>query len=66
MNNVSWMSASPCMHQKHSDIGVAIAKEDLPYIFERLWGADESRDRHSGGTGIGLTISRRLMELQGG
>ena len=54
------------MHQKHSDIGVAIAKEDLPYIFERLWGADESRDRHSGGTGIGLTISRRLMELQGG
>ena len=48
------------------DTGVGIAKEDLPYIFERFWRADKSRDRHSGGTGIGLTISRRLVELQGG
>lgn len=48
------------------DTGVGIAKEDLPYIFERFWRADPSRASHSGGTGIGLAITRRLVELQGG
>ena len=48
------------------DTGVGIAEEDLPYIFERFWRADPSRSSHSGGTGIGLAIARRLVELQGG
>ncbi len=48
------------------DTGVGIAEEDLPHVFERFWRADRSRDRNSGGTGIGLAISRRLIELQGG
>lgn len=49
-----------------TDTGRGIAPEDLPHVFERFWRADRSRDRHSGGTGIGLAISRRLVELQGG
>ncbi len=49
-----------------SDTGIGIDAEDLPHVFERFWRADRSRDRHSGGTGIGLAISRRLIELQGG
>ena len=48
------------------DTGVGIAPEDLPYVFERFWRADPSRASHSGGTGIGLAIARRLVELQGG
>jgi signal transduction histidine kinase len=48
------------------DTGVGIAEADLPYIFERFWRADRSRCSHSGGTGIGLAIARRLVELQGG
>jgi signal transduction histidine kinase len=48
------------------DTGMGIAAEDLPHIFERFWRTDKSRDRYSGGSGIGLTISRRLVELQGG
>ncbi len=48
------------------DTGIGIAVEDLPHVFERFWRTDQSRDRHSGGTGIGLTISRRLVELQNG
>ncbi|NEP46179.1 MAG: two-component sensor histidine kinase, partial [Okeania sp. SIO2H7] len=48
------------------DTGMGIAQADLPHVFERFWRADRSRDRHSGGTGIGLAISRRLVELQGG
>lgn len=49
-----------------SDTGVGIAAEDLPHVFERFWRADRSRDRTSGGSGIGLAICRRLVELQGG
>lgn len=48
------------------DTGQGIAAKDLPHVFERFWRADRSRDRLSGGTGIGLAISRRLVELQGG
>ena len=49
-----------------ADTGVGIAGEDLPHVFERFWRADRSRDRQSGGSGIGLAICRRLVELQGG
>jgi len=48
------------------DTGEGIAAADLPHVFERFWRADRSRDRASGGTGVGLAISRRLIELQGG
>jgi signal transduction histidine kinase len=48
------------------DTGVGIAPENLPQVFDRFWRADRSRDRASGGTGIGLTICRRLIELHGG
>lgn len=48
------------------DTGTGISPEGLLHVFERFWRADKSRDRNSGGTGIGLTISRRLIELQGG
>ncbi len=49
-----------------ADTGVGIADQDLAYIFERFWRADPSRSSNSGGTGIGLAIVRRLVQLQGG
>lgn len=48
------------------DTGPGIADDDLDHVFDRFWRADRSRDRASGGTGIGLTICRRLIELHGG
>lgn len=48
------------------DTGKGIASADLPHVFERFWRADQSRSRLSGGTGIGLAICQRLVELQGG
>lgn len=44
------------------DDGIGIKKEDLPYIFERLYRGDKSRQITSG-SGIGLTIVKRILNL---
>ncbi len=49
-----------------TDTGIGIAQEDLPKVFERFWRADQSRDTRTGGTGIGLAITKRLVELHNG
>jgi signal transduction histidine kinase len=48
------------------DTGAGMGTEDLPHVFERFWRSDRSRNRRSGGTGIGLAISKKLVELQNG
>jgi len=48
------------------DTGIGIPQEDLPHVFERFWRGDRSRSSYSGGSGIGLAISKKLVELQGG
>lgn len=49
-----------------TDTGAGIAPDDISHVFERFWRADRSRDRASGGSGVGLAICKRLIELQGG
>ncbi|MFA6808122.1 MAG: ATP-binding protein [Eubacteriales bacterium] len=48
------------------DTGRGIAEEDLPCIFERFYRGDLSRNRESGGSGIGLTITKALIEAHKG
>jgi len=48
------------------DTGVGVLAEDLPHLFERFYRVDKSRSRASGGSGIGLTISKHIVEAHGG
>lgn len=47
------------------DTGVGIAAEDMPYVFERLYRADKSREKYEG-NGIGLTIVKSVVSLHEG
>ncbi len=49
-----------------ADAGLGISPEDEPYIFEHFYRGDKSRDRKSGGSGIGLAIVKQLVEIHGG
>jgi signal transduction histidine kinase len=49
-----------------TDTGEGIPAKELPNIFERFYRVDKSRARATGGSGLGLTIARRLVEAHGG
>ena len=48
------------------DNGEGIAAKDLPYIFDRFYRTDVSRNSSKGGSGIGLSIVKKIMEDHGG
>jgi len=49
-----------------ADTGSGIAEQDLPYIFNHFYRADQSRTRTSGGSGIGLAIVKQLVDIHDG
>ena len=48
------------------DNGKGIAAKDLPYIFDRFYRTDSSRNSSKGGSGIGLSIVKKIIEDHGG
>jgi two-component system, OmpR family, sensor histidine kinase BaeS len=51
---------------KVADEGSGMAEDDIPHIFERFYRGDKSRDRKTGGVGIGLSIVKALMDAHKG
>ena len=49
-----------------ADTGLGIAPEYLPHLFERFYRVDKSRSRAAGGSGVGLTLAKALVEAMGG
>lgn len=49
-----------------TDTGKGISQEDLPHVFERFYRGEKSRDRKTGGIGIGLSIVKALVQAHKG
>ena len=48
------------------DTGEGIPAEDLPHLFDQFYRGDKARTREKGGAGLGLAISKRIVDLHGG
>ena len=70
-NADGWVKVS--LRQERSDVlvavqdtGIGIAKEDIPQTFGRFWRSDVSRERVSGGLGVGLAITKEIVDRHNG
>ena len=70
-NADGWVKVS--LRQDRSDVlvsvqdtGIGIAKEDIPQTFSRFWRSDVSRERVSGGLGVGLAITKEIVDRHNG
>ena len=70
-NSDGWVKVS--LKQDRSDVlisvqdtGIGIAKEDIPQTFARFWRSDVSRERVSGGLGVGLAITKEIVDRHNG
>lgn len=54
------------VHIEMEDNGMGISRKDMPHIFDRLYRSDESRNSRKGGSGIGLSIVKKIIEDHGG
>jgi signal transduction histidine kinase len=63
---IGWSPQEDLVRVTVADTGLGIAPRDLPHLFEPMYRAEPSRSRDTGGTGLGLTIARRIFRAHGG
>lgn len=49
-----------------TDTGIGVSDEDIPHLFSRFWRADDARARSTGGLGIGLAVTKEIVERHRG
>lgn len=54
------------LHLSVTDHGEGIPADSIPYLWERFYRVDKSRSRHRGGTGLGLAVTKKLVEGMAG
>ena len=64
--NIRLRDAGDFVQVEMEDNGRGIAEKDLPHIFDRFYRADASRNSSTGGSGIGLSIVKKIIEDHGG
>jgi signal transduction histidine kinase len=64
--SVSAYVSNGCAMIEVTDTGVGIAEEDLLHVFSRFWRADDARASSTGGLGIGLAVTKEIVERHRG
>ena len=64
--NIRILDVGDFVQVEIEDNGRGISARDLPYIFDRFYRADASRNSATGGSGIGLSIVKKIIEDHGG
>ena len=63
---VTTQMAQNCAVIEVQDTGIGIDAGDLPHIFQRFYRADQARSLHTGGNGLGLAMTKKIIDLHGG
>ncbi|MBA2678471.1 MAG: sensor histidine kinase [Ktedonobacteraceae bacterium] len=64
--DITWLRKLERFEFIIADTGSGIAPQDLPYVFQPLHRGETSRNRQTGGSGLGLTIARQILQAHGG